>query len=72
MLAGCWGNTADSSKQDHRNDSGLEALLRSSEHPGQESRAASTSTRCGNLAVGLCSLAQDATSPLGQIRRVPG
>lgn len=43
-----------------------------SEHPGQEGRAASTSTRCGNLAVGLCSLAQDATSPLGQIRRVPG
>lgn len=72
MLAGCWGNTADSSKRDHRNDSGLEALLRSSEHPGQEGRAASTSTRCGNPAVGLCSLAQDATSPLGQIRRVPG
>lgn len=29
MLPGCWGNTADSSKRDHRNDSGLEALLTS-------------------------------------------
>lgn len=29
MLRGCWGNTAGSSKRDHRNDSGLEELLRS-------------------------------------------
>lgn len=44
-----------------------------SEHPGQEGRAASASAmKCGKPAVGICSLAQDATIPLGQIRRVPG